>query len=89
MPLTQSSSGPQENKYLITHSNYFSKASLKLHIMEKNSILSLCLPLGILKLPQLQLPVSAPKLHATFLVAEKEVLLEGYKDKQNNCFSLP
>lgn len=48
-----------------------------------------CVLLEILKFPQLQLPVSAPKLHATFSVAEKEVLLEGYKDKQNNCFSLP
>ena len=49
--------------------------------MGKNSILSLCLLLGIVKLPQLQLPVSASKIHATFSVAKKEVLLEGYKDK--------
>lgn len=90
MRVTEISLCPQDNKHSLTHCNCFSKAPFRLHIMEISSTENACTcHLRRIKIPQVLQAVSEPKTQATFSMTEKENLLKGYKDKQNNCFSLP
>lgn len=83
--LMQISPGPQKNKYEITHCNYFSNAPLKLHVMEMISIPTLVLVTQGGKDTRYCWQSLDPK-HMR-IISWKEILLEGYKDKQTHSYS--